>query len=131
MSIFAYKERDGTVNLRVVGYLTKDPKVTEKVVLFSVCYGKKKYMDCKAWAGETAGQTAACMEHHDNVDVSGVFQQYTNRDGVVKDQLLADAVIPLTVPTFSDAEEMGEADLPPSTSTYKELTDEVDEELPF
>lgn len=129
MSIFQSREKDGTINVRVTGYLTKDPKVTDKVVLFSVCYGKKKYIDCKCWAGDVAGQIAACLEHHDSVGVDGVYESYEGRDGQVRPQIAVDGVFPMTIPAFDDVP--NQEDLPPSSSTYEELEDSDSGELPF
>lgn len=133
MSIFYSKEQDGTLNVRVSGYLTKEPKVTEKVVLFSVCYGRKKYMDCKAWANETAGQVAACLEYHDAVSVDGVYETYEGRDGEERKQLAVDAVFPMTVPTMADSHTERpavEAKAEPVSSKWEDLSDD-DGGLPF
>lgn len=94
MSLFQSKEKDGTVNLRVCGYITKDPYIpdSKKVVLFSVCYGKDKYMECKAWASSKVGQLAACMEKHDEVAVDGVWEQYDGKDGKKHDQIRVDHI---------------------------------------
>ena len=130
MSIFHSRVKDGTLNVRVTGYLTKDPKVTDKVVLFSVCYGKKKYMDCKAWTSDTPGQIAACMEHHDFVSVDGVFQPYTGSDGQTRDQITVDGIFPMNIP-FAAPADVSEDDLPPSSTTYEEMMDTGDGELSF
>ena len=130
MSIFHSKEKDGTLNVRVTGYLTKDPKVTDKVVLFSVCYGKKKYMDCKAWTSDTPGEIAACLEHHDYVSVDGIYQPYTGNDGQTRDQITVDGVFPM-VPPAANVPEQEEPDSPPqSVQTWSEISG-MDGELPF
>lgn len=94
MSIFQTKEKDGTINIRVCGYLTKDPFVPEsgKVVLFTVCYAKDKYMDCKAWGDKTVGELAACLERHDEVAVDGIYDSYTGKDGKRREQIVADHI---------------------------------------
>lgn len=92
MSILQSKEKDGTISLRVCGYLTKDPYIpdSKKVVLFSVCHGKDKYMDCKCWADKAVGKLAACLERHDEVAVDGIYDTYTDKNGNHREQLLVD-----------------------------------------
>ena len=127
MSIFCFKEKeDGTLNIRVSGYLTKEPKVTEKVVLFSVCYGKKKYMDCKAWANDTPGQIAACLEAHDCVAIDGTYEVYTKSDGTKREQIVVDGIFPMIAPTQSE----DAIEKPQQKPTFQELNDD-DGELPF
>ena len=120
------------MNVRVSGYITKDPKVTEKVVLFSVCYGKQKYMDCKAWANETAGQIAACLERHDAVAVDGVYEQFEGRDGQIRKQLSVDGIFPMVVPSAAPEPAQPERSAPQTqqSSTWEELSGD-DGELPF
>ena len=134
MSIFCFKEKDdGTLNIRVSGYLTKEPKVTEKVVLFSVCYGKKKYMDCKAWAKDTPGQIAACLEAHDCVAVDGVYEVYKKSDGTQREQIVVDGIFPMVVPyAASEMQQEETAEQTPTQpqSAWTELADTSDE-LPF
>lgn len=133
MSIFYSKEHDGTLNVRVSGYLTKEPKFTEKVVLFSVCYGKKKYMDCKAWAKDTPGQIAACLEAHDCVAVDGTYEVYTKSDGTERKQIVVDGIFPMVVPyAASDmsGNETSEQTKAQPQSAWTEL-DDKDGEIPF
>ncbi len=94
MSIFQSKEKDGTISIRVCGYLTKDPFIPEsgKVVLFTVCYAKDKYMDCKAWGDKAVGELAACLERHDEVAVDGIYDSYTGKDGKQREQIVADHI---------------------------------------
>lgn len=128
MSIIAYKEQDGTINLHVSGYLTRNPKVLEKVVLFSVCYRKDKYMECKAWRDSIAGQNAACLETHDNVTVDGIFETFTKKDGTTAQQLSADCVTPVIPLQFSDKEQ---TEAQPSAGNYEQIMGDQDEGLPF
>lgn len=129
MALIQSKEKDGSISLRVTGYVTKDPYIPQngKIVLFSVCYAKDKYMDCKVWADKKAGQIAACLEKHDYVAVDGVLESY-EKDGKTKYQCAADfiqvqadapsAPIPVSVATenavpsnfveFEEVEEQGE-----------------------
>lgn len=133
MSIFYSKEQDGTLNVRVSGYLTKEPKVTEKVVLFSVCYGKKKYMDCKAWSKDTPGQIAACLEAHDCVAVDGTYEVYTKSDGTERKQIVVDGIFPMVVPYAASemsGNETSEQTKEQPQSAWTELNDQ-DGEIPF
>lgn len=92
MSIFAFK-KDGVVNIRVCGYLTRDAKAFDKTVLFSVCYGKDRYMDVKVWrSNRKLSDFAECLEKHDNVAVDGVFEEYTGKDGAKRSQVVADFI---------------------------------------
>lgn len=92
MSIFAFK-KDGTVNIRVCGYLPRDAKAFDKTVLFSVCYGKGKYMDVKVWrSNQKLADFAECLEKHDNVSVDGVFEEYTGKDSAKRSQVVADFI---------------------------------------
>jgi len=132
MSLIQSKERDGTVSLHVCGYVTKDPYIPQsgKVVLFSVCYGKDKYMDCKVWADKKAGQLAACLEKHDDVCVDGVLDAY-EKDGKTKVQISVDFLtVQQEAPSTPEAEDAAEASASPEGFT--ELNEEDDGgELPF
>lgn len=130
MSIFYSKEQDGTLNVRVSGYLTKEPKVTEKVVLFSVCYGKKKYMDCKAWAKDMPGQIAACLEAHDCVAVDGTYEVYTKSDGTERKQIVVDGIFPMVVPYAAPTQNDDAAEQPQTKSVFTEI-DDSGGDLPF
>lgn len=129
MSIFHFRERDGTINVGVNGYLPKEPKVLEKVVLFSVCYGKDKYMDCKAWASDTAGRVAACLERHDYVAVDGIYETYTGKDGKEHSQVVVDGIFVMAEPVASTYAEPAPSGTS-SSSSFAELTED-DGELPF
>lgn len=131
MSIFYSKEKDGTLNVHVSGYVTKDPKVTDKVVLFSVCYGKQKYMDCKAWGNETAGKIAACLERHDAVSVDGVYEEFEGRDGQLRKQISVDGIFPMIVPAAApERDQPKDAAQTQQSSTLEDLSDS-DPDLPF
>lgn len=123
------KEKDGTLNVCVAGYLTRDAYVSDKVVLFSVCYGKHKFLDVKVWKSDTEiSGIAACLEKHDRVFVSGTHESYTNKDGETKDQIVVDFLMPISIPaaetTEPDAQDQGNA------GTWEELNDD-DGTLPF
>lgn len=132
MSILYSKEQDGTLNVAISGYVTKDAKVFDKVVLFSVCYnGKaKKYMDCKAWSDRTAGKIASCLEKHDEVMVFGIHERYTGKDGQARDQIIVDGIIPMVEPPAATAPVMAQAQGAQSAEAFS-LIEEDDAELPF
>lgn len=92
MSLFQSRQKDGTISIQATGYVTKDPYIPEsgKIVFFTVCYGKQKYLDCKAWANTAAGRLAACLEKHDTVCVTGDLDEYEAKDGTRKQQLVVD-----------------------------------------
>ena len=141
MSIFSFREKDGTVNVRVSGYLTRDPKVYETVVLFSVCYAnrpEKKYMDCKAWAKDMPGRVAACLERHDCVSVDGVYETYEGKDGQTREQIVVDAIHPVVAPQEAPAapaapRQAQAATAKPETGSgaFADLDDDDSGELPF
>lgn len=140
MSINCFKEKDGTVNVQASGYVTKDPKCFEKVVLFSVCYGKQKYLDCKAWARDIPGKIAACLERHDQVAVYGIMGTYTDRDDNERSELVVDGIIPMVDPTaqnaaYADAAvaalKNNTASQPKTEEAQFEDMDEDDSDLPF
>ena len=140
MSLFQCKEKDGTINMTVCGYVTKDPKIFEKdgkpvIASFSVCYGKKKYMDCKAWSGnESVFALAGCLEHHDVVSVSGVYTTHTGKDGKEYGQIDADFISVLQQPqgepetAMPDRPSYGAVD-----SGFTEIAEDSEDEgqLPF
>lgn len=132
MSLFQSKEKDGTVNLRVCGYVTKDPYIPEsgKIVLFSVCYGKDKYIDCKVWTSAKCGQLAACLEKHDEVAVDGILEEYTDKDGKKHPQIRVDHLsVQMEAP---QEEETGAETSPAQSGRFTELNeDEEGGELPF
>ena len=134
MSLFQCKEKDGTVNMRVCGYATKDPRSFDKITLFSVCYGKNKYMDVKVWASnKELNALATCIERHDTVDVSGIYETYVNKDGKEFGQIVADFISVLQEPPVPDyveppVSESGNAE----NGGFKEIEEEEDDgELPF
>lgn len=141
MSLFQCKEKDGTLNVTVNGYVTKDPRIFEKdgkpvIASFSVCYGKKKYMDCKAWSGnEELFALAGCLEHHDVVSVSGVYTTHTGKDGKEYGQIDADFISVLQQPQESAAQ-FAPSDGAKSGGTPEGFTEigeesEDDGQLPF
>lgn len=124
------REQDGTLNVCVTGYLTKDAHVAEKVVLFSVCYGKNKYMDAKVWrSDETLAGIASCLEKHDTVMAAGIYETFQNRNGETKNQIKVDFVYPLSVPAAAAVPVPDEQDQA-AAGTWQDVTDD-EGELPF
>ena len=135
MSLFQSKEKDGTVSILVNGYLARDPYIPDsgKIVLFGVCYGKDKYMDCKAWTSAKVGELAACLEKHDEVGVAGVLETYTDKDGKQRSQVRVDHLaIQMGAPT---APAQKETDSVAAAAQHFQELDESGEdsggELPF
>ena len=127
MSIIFAKEKDGTINVHAAGYVTRVPKVLEKVVLFGICYGKEKYYDCKAWRNDPAGQVAACLEKPDVISLDGVYERYTNKNGEEQEQIAVDAIFAVTAPAEATrASTTGSG----AESQFSEI-DEDDSDLPF
>ena len=132
MSIIFSKEKDGTINVHAAGYVTKEPKVYDKVVLFGVCYDKGKYLDCKCWRNDISGQIAECLEKHDVVTVDGKYESYENKDGDTKWQAQLDAIQPITPPVAAAPSQTAAPAQTQSQQTggFTDL-DEVDDQLPF
>lgn len=134
MSIIFSKEKDGTINVHAAGYVTKEPKVYDKVVLFGVCYGKSKYLDCKCWRNDIPGQIAECLEKHDVVTVDGVYESYENKDGDTKWQASVDAILVVAPPV---AAAPSATEVPAGTQSQTAQTggftdlDGDDSDLPF
>lgn len=131
MSLFQSREKDGTIWAMVNGTLVKNPEVREKMLLFSVCYGRKKYMNCKVWASsEVLSVYSGLLERHDVVSVSGKLEQYTGKDGKQYWTIAADYVnavqIPVAIAGNHESHEGGS--LPGEISFADE---EDDGELPF
>lgn len=123
------REQDGTLNVCVTGYLTKDAYVSDTVVLFSVCYGKNKYMDAKVWrTDETLAGIASRLEKHDTVMVAGVYETFQNKNGETKNQVKVDFLSPLSVPAAAIPvpDEQDQA----AAGTWQDVTDD-EGELPF
>lgn len=134
MSLFQCKEKDGTLNLNVAGYLTKEPRTFEKegrvsMVVFSVCYGQKKYMDCKVpYFKKELLELAQCLEAHDTVDVKGVYETYKGKDGKEYGQISVDFIaVQQQAPEgdeggeASDWKSDGFAEIPPEEQEEGEL----------
>lgn len=93
MALFQTREKDGTLWVRVTGYLTKDPKTFDKTLLFSICYDKKKYMDVKVWRSQKGlANLTSCLERHDRVAIDGKLESYTGKDGTQRWQVEADFI---------------------------------------
>ncbi len=127
MSILYSKEADGTLNVLVFGKVSRDAEVKSgqngSRVKFSVCYGKSKFMDCEAWADSDVGGIAACLEKGDLIGVSGVHRSWEYKDKKYS-SLTADMIFtPAVLEAMPEPE-----DLPPSTSTYKDIEDALEDE---
>ncbi len=132
MSIFAYKEKDGTMNVLCAGKVTRDPEIKQtnngSRVKFSISYGKKKFMECEAWGDSDVGSVAGCLEKGDNIAVTGTHRSW-EYNGKQYASLTVDMIFTLAAPLpLSPA---SEEDLPPSSTTYQEMMDEADGEIPF
>lgn len=131
MSIIFSKEQDGTINVHAAGYVTREPKVLDKVVLFGLCYGKQKYLDCKAWRSDVTGGEAERLEKHDWISVDGVYESYENKDGDTKWQARLDAIFPVGVSSAGDAQPSAPPKPQNQQSGGFEELDGDDSELPF
>ena len=134
MSLFQSKEKDGTVSILVNGYLARDPYIPDsgKIVLFGVCYGKDKFMDCKVWTSSKAGELAACLEKHDEVSVAGVLETYTDKEGKQRNQIRVDHIaVQIGAPTALTQEEAKRVD--DAAQNFQELDESEEDsgELPF
>lgn len=131
MSIIFSKEQDGTINVHAAGYVTREPKVFDKVVLFGLCYGKKKFLDCKAWRSDVTGGEAERLEKHDVISVDGVYESYENKDGDTKWQVTLDAIFPVGVSSAGAAQPSAPPKPQDKQSGGFEELDEDDSDLPF
>ena len=135
MSLFQCKQKDGTVSLLVTGYVTKDPRVFEKdgkptVASFSVCYGSKKYMDAKVWSGrKEAFAMAQCLEAHDNVLITGEYEEYQGKDGKTYTRIDTDFISVMQLPVAS--EEPTEESPQTSNGGFEEIEEEEEGTIPF
>lgn len=91
MALFAFKEKDGTINMLLTGTVMREPELTKKgdTVKLSVAYGKKKYQNVQTWANSHAGRLAGCLEQGDHILAAGTWEQW-EYDGKQYDTLRAD-----------------------------------------
>lgn len=133
MSIFAYKDQDGTINVTVCGNLVRDAEIKSgnngSRVKFTVCYAKKKYMDCEAWADNDVGAVAALLEKNDVVSVSGTHRSW-EYNGKEYSTLSADMISTLAVPQAFEPGPPVDQSNSESSSPFSEIAD-TDGELPF
>lgn len=131
MSIIRYREDDGTLDVMASGYVTRNPELKgnpgKERVKFAISYGKKKYLDCEAWADSDAGKLAGCLEKSDTITVYGTERSW-EYGGKTYTILTVDAIHPVIVPNDQsiapDAQDLSGA------GEYPELKDD-DEGLPF
>lgn len=80
MSLVQSREKDGTVSMRAAGIVARDPRAFGKVVSFSLCYRKDKFIDVSAWADSPCGAAAQSLAKGDKVAVDGILDVYTKGD---------------------------------------------------
>ena len=133
MAIFYSKKQDGTMDVMVTGSVSQEAQLASngKTVRFSVCYGKKKYMNCAVWANGPLADLVGRLEKHDVVMVSGEYQKW-EYNGKNYSNVTADYV------GIAGAGSVATPAMPNSTSTppnddggeFAEL-DDSDGDLPF
>lgn len=85
MSVIAFKDKDGNVNMHLAGRVTKEPKSKENSrggkCIFSMSYGKKKYMQIEVWSdNEYVYDTACRLDKGDVISVDGAYSTWTFND---------------------------------------------------
>ena len=132
MSIFAYKEQDGNVNLMVCGKVVRDAEIKESGsshgsrIKFTVNYGKKKFMDCEAWSDTDVGAIASLLEKGDVISVSGTYRswEYSGRN---YSMLSADMISTMAaIPSYDDGQTEESF-----SSAFSDEVNDSDAELPF
>lgn len=131
MSIIYSKTQDGALNVLVAGKVTRDAEVKQSGnvsrVRFSICYDKKAFMDCEAFADSDVGAIAACLEKGDYVAVMGKHRTWEYNEKQYA-SLSADFIFTMGAPI--PVEEHAGAQSGESGSSFNELSEE-DGELPF
>lgn len=138
MSIVAYKEKDGTINLQLTGTVSRDPEYKETKsgktkVRFSIAYGKKKYMNCEVWEDRAASDIAARLEKGDTILVAGTHSSW-ERDGKQYEVLDLELILPMSLPVAAPApDSSGKPRMPDERdkAASSEWDEEDDSELPF
>ena len=132
MSIIYSKTQDGTLNVLAAGKVTRDAEVKQSGnvsrVRFSICYDKKAFMDCEAFADSDVGAIAACLEKGDYVAVMGKHRTWEYNEKQYS-SLSADFIFTLAVPLPAGQSVVAEPS--ESHSSFDELSDEETEGLPF
>lgn len=130
MSLVQSRERDGTISMRVAGSVAQDPKVYDKMAVFSVRYKKGCFLNVKVWNDSPCGQLARCLEKGDHVAVDGIFETYTGKDGKAYSQIVADFITVQPLPPPGDEPKDGAK--PADGGAADAFTEEEDDgELPF
>ena len=138
MSFVRSKDADGNLNVFMTGKVTREPKIQETTkgdhIKFSLCYAKKKYMDCDAWADSPAGEVAACLEVGDMVMVTGTHRSWEYNDHTYQ-SITVDGIFLQTTPL---APAVPDAPSPAAKEVvqagkFAEVADDwdTDESLPF
>lgn len=131
MSILAYREKDGTVNIICAGKAVRDAEVKQTNngtrVRFSVNYGKSKFMDCEAWADNDVGSIASLIEKGDYIAVMGTHRSW-EYNGKQYESVTADMIFTLNAPPAVQTSPQEE--VPQPSQKWEELRNDNDE-LPF
>lgn len=136
MSIVASKDKDGVVNVVMCGKISRNPELRENTkgskVKFSIAYGKKKYMDCDAWADSEEGEIAGRLEVGDKVLVMGTHRTWEYNEktyqSVSVDGIFPMGVLPVQQPSIRPTKEETAV-----AGTWEDLDDGdiSDSDLPF
>ena len=131
MSIIYSKQQDGTINVLAAGKVTRDAEIkqtgTVNRVKWSICYDKKAFMDCEAFADSDVGAVASCLEKGDVVAVMGKHRTW-EYNGKQYSSLSADFIFTMAVP---ESYVPSETTTPSNSSTFEEQINESQEDLPF
>lgn len=136
MSIIYSKTQDGTINVLLAGKVTRDSEVKKtgdiSRVKFPVCYDKKQYMDCEAFADSDVGAVAGCLEKGDTVAVMGKYRTW-EYNGKTYKSVTADFIFTLAVPQpyIPEQPEQPEQPAEQQTTQFAQQINEADYELPF
>lgn len=137
MSIIAFKEKDGTINMTITGNVSRDPELKDGdhggKVRFSVAYGKKKFQNVEVFADSTAGHLSSWLEKGDRVSVSGTWEAW-EYNGKKYDVLRADFIqVQQDFPAGEEngADERKTAQNAKSEQSVMDEYAEVEEDLPF
>lgn len=131
MSIIYSRTQDGTINVILSGKVTRDAEIKQtgnvSRVKFSVCYGKKQYMDCEAFADSDVGAIAGCLEKGDTVGVMGVYRKWEYNEKQYS-CVTSDMIFTLAAPIAT--QDQG-SDAPGNPDSFRSEIDSAQGELPF
>lgn len=137
MSIVASKDKEGNINVILCGKVTREPELKIDVnnhnkdrYRFSICYAKKKYMDCDAWANSPAGDVVGCLEQGDNVMLMGTYREWTYEGRTYK-SVTVDGVFPMGgFPAVENPAPMPSAEEVAAAGQFEELEDDYEDDDP-